>query len=116
MVQAQEAPDKQIVCVASQPAITRTIIVDVLSHHREPLYAIRNHESSNVWQAVCVVDDIRAFKTRKDFPAAWAGKSGEALVALTGVRDAIFCPNKLFLAVAGSKEGALALAKLALEA
>jgi uncharacterized UPF0160 family protein len=38
----------------------------------------------------------------------------EELAQVTGVADAVFCHNKLFMAVAKSKEGAIKLAELAL--
>ena len=54
------------------------------------------------------------FEDRMKLPAAWAGLRDEELAKVTGVPDAVFCHRALFLAVAKSKEGALALAKLAL--
>jgi len=58
-------------------------------------------------------DSIYSFENRKSFPESWAGKRGNELVLATGVSDAIFCHRGRFLTVAGSKEGALALAELA---
>jgi uncharacterized UPF0160 family protein len=55
------------------------------------------------------------FEARKDLPAAWAGLRDEELAAVTGVSDAIFCHNNLFIAAAVSFEGALKMARLALE-
>jgi uncharacterized UPF0160 family protein len=54
------------------------------------------------------------FANRKDLPAAWAGLEGDALAAATGVPDAVFAHVKRFMAVAGSREGVLALARQAL--
>ena len=54
------------------------------------------------------------FTNRKDLPAAWAGLSGEALAAVTGVPDSVFCHQARFLAVARSREGVLELARQAL--
>jgi len=54
------------------------------------------------------------FEARKDLPAAWAGLRGADLAAATGVADAVFCHNKLFIAAAVSFEGALAMARQAL--
>ena len=56
-----------------------------------------------------------AFATRIKFPESWAGKRDKDLAEVSGVSDSVFCHNGRFLAVAKSKEGALALAKLALE-
>ena len=59
--------------------------------------------------------DSRFFLRRKYFPESWAGKRDSELAGITGVLDAVFCHNHRFIAVAGSKEGAFALAKLAAE-
>jgi uncharacterized UPF0160 family protein len=64
-------------------------------------------------QAVPVAAD--SFTNRLDLPAAWAGLSGDALVEATGVPDAIFAHAARFYASAGSREGILALAALALD-
>jgi uncharacterized UPF0160 family protein len=55
------------------------------------------------------------FESRKDLPAAWAGLRGEELAAITGVPDAVFCHNNLFIASAKSFEGTLKMARLALQ-
>jgi uncharacterized UPF0160 family protein len=55
------------------------------------------------------------FEARKDLPAAWSGLQGAELAAVTGVEDAGFCHNKLFIASAKSFDGALAMARLALQ-
>lgn len=54
------------------------------------------------------------FKARKDLPAAWAGLRDKDLAAVTGVEDAIFCHNNLFICAAKSFEGARELARQAL--
>jgi uncharacterized UPF0160 family protein len=54
------------------------------------------------------------FEARKDLPAAWAGLQGDALAAVTGVADAGFCHNNLFIASAKSFDGAMQMARLAL--
>jgi uncharacterized UPF0160 family protein len=51
---------------------------------------------------------------RKDLPLAWAGLRGVDLAAVCGVADAVFCHNGRFIAGAGSLEGALRMAELAL--
>jgi uncharacterized UPF0160 family protein len=57
---------------------------------------------------------LGSFRARLDLPAAWAGLRDEELAAATGVPDAAFCHRNLFIAVARSYEGALALAQQAL--
>ena len=55
------------------------------------------------------------FESRKDLPAAWAGLRDAELAAVTGVPDAGFCHNNLFIASAASFEGVLKMARLALK-
>lgn len=55
-----------------------------------------------------------SFEARMDLPAAWAGLRDAELAQVTGVPDAMFCHNNLFIAAARTFEGALQLARLAL--
>lgn len=92
---------------------------DILKKYPEPLFVV---EPSNVddkgwqnWEVTCVRDNPNNFINRKDLPAEWAGKRDQELAKVTGITDSIFCHNKRFTAVAKSKEGAIKLAKIALE-
>lgn len=67
------------------------------------------------WSAKVVPKNSQSYDSRMSFPKAWRGKNGEDLAKVTGVSDAKFCHNGGFLAVAASKEGALALVYKALE-
>ncbi|OHA18941.1 MAG: hypothetical protein A2836_03420 [Candidatus Taylorbacteria bacterium RIFCSPHIGHO2_01_FULL_45_63] len=87
---------------------------EVLIQFPEPLFVIYPNATNGTWGAVAVRKSLNSFENRKSFPAVWAGLRDSALAEVSGVPDAIFCHNKLFLAVAKSKEGALALAKEAL--
>jgi uncharacterized UPF0160 family protein len=55
-----------------------------------------------------------SFKARKDLPRAWAGLRNEELATVTGVADAVFCHNSVFIGGAKSLEGTLQMARLAL--
>lgn len=91
---------------------------ETLAEFPEPLFVVEpSDEDGNVgnWKVKTVRDNIFSFKNRKDLPANWAGKRGGELAQATGIFDAIFCHNKLFIVVAKSKSGALALAKQALD-
>ncbi len=88
---------------------------DVLGSHPEPIYVVKpDHGTSGKWKVEAVRSDVHSFKNRKDFPVSWAGKTGGELAQISRVSDALFCHNKLFITVAGSKEGAIALAQIAL--
>ena len=56
------------------------------------------------------------FEARKDLPTSWAGLQGEGLATATGVPDAVFCHNNLFIAACKSYEGIREMARQALAA
>ncbi len=118
---------RQAVAAAYQNATDKRIIVldkeyqweDILNKYPEPLFVILprlGEENKIVWRLGTVRDGRESFANRKDLPVEWAGKRNEELVKITDVADALFCHNKLFVAYTKSREGALALAKLALKA
>jgi uncharacterized UPF0160 family protein len=88
----------------------------VLSKKPEPLYVVKpDAGNGGRWKVSAVRTNEETFQNRKDLPKHWAGRAGGALIKATGVHDAIFCHDKLFIAVAGSKDGAIALARLAID-
>lgn len=88
----------------------------VLSNYPNTLYIVRPDGSSQNWKVKAVRNSLLSFENRKRLPSVWAGKADEELVQITGVPDAVFCHNQGFVAVAKTKEGALELARLAVEA
>lgn len=86
---------------------------DVLGGHVEPIYVV--YPKTGMWRVECVRKEKYGFENRKPLPESWAGKRDEELAKTTGVKDSVFCHNGRFLAVAKTKEGALSLAKDALE-
>jgi uncharacterized UPF0160 family protein len=103
----EEANDKRLIVIDGSYPWS-----DVLMEYPEPLYVI--WERMGVWRVGCVGKEKKSFENRKPFPEAWAGLRDEELAKASGVPDAVFCHNGRFLAVAKSKEGALALADKAL--
>lgn len=106
----QQSADKRIIILEKAMPFQ-----EFLMEFPEPLIVIYPNEASNTWHAKCVQADRDLFTNRKPFPTAWAGKRDEELASITGVADAVFCHNKLFLVVAKTKEGAIQLARLALD-
>jgi len=88
--------------------------VSVLSEYPEPLFTLCPNPGDGFWHAKCVRNGSHTFENRRSFPASWAGKRDGDLANITGVEDAVFCHNKLFLAVAKTKEGGLKLIEKAL--
>ncbi|MDE1988259.1 MAG: MYG1 family protein, partial [Patescibacteria group bacterium] len=87
---------------------------EVLSKRKEPLFVIEPNFEEGQWRIVAMRDDAHSFKNRKDMPESWGGKRGEELALETGVQDAVFCHNHLFIAAARSKDGAIKMAKIAI--
>lgn len=81
--------------------------------YSEPLIVVAPRPDGR-WKAEAVFKKIGGMERRISFPVSWAGNRDDELVQITGVSDAIFCHNGLFMVVAKSKEGAIALANKAL--
>ena len=106
----KDAKDKRIIVLDNYYPFKETF--DTLP---EPFFAIYPRDSSGVWCVKAIRKDDEDFKNRKDLPEAWAGLENEELQKISGVKDAIFCHRGLFIAVAGSREGAVKLAQIALD-
>lgn len=107
----RETADKRII-VLDRPYPAENF----LTRYPEPLFVIKPVLADGTWKVGTIGSRPESFAVRKQFPKSWAGKRDSELEEITGVPDAIFCHNGLWMARAGSREGALALAKLALEA
>lgn len=84
----------------------------VLKDKPDTVYVIYPSHINN-WHVQAIDEEM--FKPRKPFPESWAGERDEKLVEITGVADALFAHPKRFLVGSKSREGAIALAKLALK-
>lgn len=78
------------------------------------LFVIHPRETDWALNGIRISDD--SFALRADLPAAWAGLTGAALEAASGVKGASFCHNGRFIAVANSREAVLRMAALAVTA
>ncbi|MFT6689905.1 MAG: uncharacterized UPF0160 family protein [Colwellia sp.] len=72
--------------------------------------------NSGQWRIQTVPVELGSFEDRKPLPNAWAGLSDQALKDATGIDDAMFCHNGLFIAGAESFESTMKMASMALEA
>ncbi|MFT5814827.1 MAG: uncharacterized UPF0160 family protein, partial [Psychroserpens sp.] len=52
---------------------------------------------------------------KKSLPKSWAGLADKALQDVTGIDDAMFCHNGLFIAGAQSFESTMKMAAIALQ-
>lgn len=108
----KNSPNKRLI-VIDAPKVSRYEIWDALQDFPGPLFIV--YETSDEWRVIAMHLSYNSFENRKNFPKAWAGLRDEELQKISGVSDAIFCHNSLFLIGAKSKEGAIKLAKIALE-
>lgn len=84
----------------------------IIGESAEALFVV--FESFGSWRVQCIPPELGSFGQRKPLPGAWKGLKGPELAALTGVSDSVFCHPGGFIAGTKSREGALALAQLAL--
>jgi uncharacterized UPF0160 family protein len=72
--------------------------------------------STGQWRVQTVPVEPGSFEDRKPLPEAWAGLSDDELKKVTGLDDAMFCHNGLFIAGCESFESTMKMAAMALEA
>lgn len=106
----QNSANKEIIEIPHHVSVGP--LVQVLDKYKEVLYVVC--KSNDKWKALAMRKTACSFENRKSMPAEWSGKRGVELQKITGVSDAVFCHNALFMAVAKSKLGAWRLAELAL--
>lgn len=108
--QVYEAANNKQTLVFEEPVSMASLVqypeVEMLVSPDDP-------QSNDNWVAVCVRKDFDTFESRVTFPEEWAGLRNEALAAVSGFADVVFCHKARFLFVAKSKESAIAAAKLA---
>ena len=78
------------------------------------LYMIYPSETGQ-WRIQTVPVEPGSFENKKSLPNSWSGLSGEALQDISGIHDAMFCHNGLFIAGAASFDSVMKMAKIALE-
>lgn len=105
----RKTEDKRIIIFDTDYSWKNTLI-----RYPEPIFVVGPRADTHTWGVATVKENELEFKSRLAFPESWAGKRDEDLAKVTGVPDALFCNKLRFLAGARSKEGAIALAKLAL--
>jgi uncharacterized UPF0160 family protein len=103
--------NQEMILFSDSKGWPRRFVGNYLSENTPTLYFITQREDGN-WEVIAVEDKL--FTPRKPFPKEWAGLADSDLQKVTEVSDALFCHNGRFMCVSESKEGAIALAKLAL--
>jgi len=78
----------------------------------QALYVVR--PAGDAWTCSAIPPDRGSFAQRLPLPDAWGGLRDDAFAALSTVADATFCHPARFVCGARSRDGAVALARLAI--
>ena len=109
----EQTADKRVI-VLDKP-YSRYEILRVLVGFPEPIYFVYPKSDDRAWKAEAVRSTFEGFESRKPFPEAWRGLRDADFQKASGVTDAIFSHDGRFYCVAQTRDGAMALAKKALE-
>jgi uncharacterized UPF0160 family protein len=112
----KDSNDKRLVVFSKEENFGRELIKGILVNFDDPLYAVLPRPDASLWHIVAINKGPNTYLSRKSLPKNWLGKNKKELQEITNVKDAVFCHRNGFMCVAESKEGAIALAKKALDA
>ncbi len=104
------AEDPRVIVLEKYTPWKRT--VHALSE--DALYMIYPSQTGQ-WRIQTVPVEPGSFEDRKSLPKQWAGLSDNDLKEITGIDDAMFCHNSLFIAGAESFESTMKMASIALK-
>lgn len=89
---------------------------EVLVAYPEPRFVIFPEVDTTRFMVQAVHQHMSGYEVRVRFPQAWGGLVNDELADVSGVPGARFCHTAGFLAVHDTQEGAVALARAALQA
>jgi len=107
----EDAEDSRVIVLEKYIPWKRT--VHALSE--EALFMVYPSQTGQ-WRIQAVPIEPGSFENKKSLPKAWAGLSDKELQEVTGIDDAMFCHNGLFIAGAESFESTMKMASIALQA
>ncbi|MBL7004113.1 MAG: MYG1 family protein [Gammaproteobacteria bacterium] len=105
----ESAEDPRVIVLEKYTPWKRT--VNALAE--EALYVVYPAQTGQ-WRIQTVPVEVGSFENKKSLPQEWAGLSNAELQQVTGIEDAMFCHNGLFIAGAESFEGTMKMAELAI--
>ncbi len=83
--------------------------------HDLPVLFTVSPASNGNWMVDAMPPEAGSFAQRLPLPEGWAGLQGDDLAAASGVADAVFVHLRRFVGAARSRDGAVALARLAID-
>ena len=85
-----------------------------LDRNENVLYVVYQDVTGS-WCTQTVPKKANSFAARKDLPKTWGGLNNDDLSKLTGIENCTFCHPALFICGNKTKEGAISMAKVAVE-
>ena len=121
-VHARLAADAIVIAAYARSADPKILELDrgmpwqepVFTHGLDVLYAVYPVPGGN-WMVGAMPPERNSFAQRLPLPAVWAGLQDEALVAASGIEDAVFVHAKQFVGSARSRAGAMNMATAAIQ-
>ena len=113
---------KEIVAKAIDDAEDpRVIVLEKYTPWKKTVHALSEQalymvypSQTGEWRIQTVPVEPGSFEDRRSLPQQWAGLSDQALKDVTGIDDAMFCHNGLFIAGAETFESTMKMASIAL--
>ena len=105
----EDAQDPRVIVLEKYTPWKRTVhtLSDVA------LYVVYPSQTGQ-WRIQTVPVELGSFEDRKSLPKPWAGLNGKELQDVTGINDAMFCHNGLFIAGTESFSSVMKMASLAI--
>lgn len=86
-----------------------------VSKHKNIKFVVYKHRNGSDWAVQTGRDDLEDYDSnRATFPQSWQGLRDGELANVIDIKDAVFCTNGGWYAVARSKDSALKMAQMAL--
>ncbi len=122
-MRARHEAESIILAAHGQAADPRVLVLErgmpwksaVFTHELPVIFAVSPASNGN-WMLDTMPPEPGSFAQRLPLPEAWAGLQGTDLAQQSGVADAVVVHRRRFVGAAGSRAGALELARRALAA
>ena len=114
------AADDAVIAAYGRSADNRVLELDAAMPWQDAVHRaglptlLAVYPAGDTWMVNCMPPRPGSFEQKLPLPASWAGLRDAGLARESGVPDAVFCHKGRFIAGAGSRDGALRLARLAL--
>ncbi|OHB13701.1 MAG: hypothetical protein A3G05_02105 [Candidatus Zambryskibacteria bacterium RIFCSPLOWO2_12_FULL_45_14] len=110
----KESLDKKIIVIDREHDFGRETVMNTLVKFPEPIYAVLYRGDTESWQVLAIRKSLVTFESRKALPEAWRAKRDTELEVASNVLGALYCHRSGFMCTVKSQEGALNLARIAL--